>query len=177
MIDAVSYGKALYQLAEEDGAPDALLSDLETVAQALTEQRAYATLLDTPALPSEERRALLCKAFAGCSQTVRNFLCLLCDKREIYRVPDCVKAYRACYDEAHNLLRATALTALEMTPRQRSALTARLEAITGKTVLLTAEVQPSLLGGVTLRYGSEQLDGSIRSKLDRLRRSLSEAIV
>ena len=108
MIDAVSYGKALYQLAEEDGAPDALLSELETVAQALTEQRAYATLLDTPALPSEERRALLCKAFAGCSQTVRNFLCLLCDKREIYRVPDCVKAYRACYDEAHNLLRATA---------------------------------------------------------------------
>ena len=177
MIDAVSYGKALYQLAEEDGAPDALLSELETVAQALAEQRAYATLLDTPALPSEERRALLCKAFAGCSQTVRNFLCLLCDKREIYRVPDCVKAYRACYDEAHNLLRATALTAVEMTPRQRRALTAKLEAITGKTVLLTAEVQPSLLGGVTLRYGSEQLDGSIRSKLDRLRRSLSEAIV
>ena len=64
-----------------------------------------------------------------------------------------------------------------MTPRQRSALTAKLEAITGKTVLLTTEVQPSLLGGVTLRYGSEQLDGSIRSKLDRLRRSLSEAIV
>ena len=108
---------------------------------------------------------------------MRNFLCLLCDKREIYRVPDCVKAYRACYDEAHNLLRATALTAVEMTPRQRSALTAKLEAITGKTVLLTVEVQPSLLGGVTLRYGSEQLDGSIRSKLDRLRRSLSEAIV
>ena len=150
MIDAVSYGKALYQLAEEDAAPDALLSELETVAQALTEQRAYATLLDTPAL---------------------------CDKRELYRVPDCVKDYRACYDEAHNLLRATALTAVEMTPRQRSALTAKLEAITGKTVLLTAEVQPSLLGGVTLRYGSEQLDGSIRSKLDRLRRSLSEAIV
>ncbi len=177
MIDAVSYGKALYQLAEESGGPDALLSELETLERALSEQPDYATLLDTPALPSEKRRALLREAFSGCSQTVQNFLCLLCDKRSVYCVPACVKAYRACYDEAHNLLRATALTAVEMTPRQRDALKARLEAITGKTVVLTTQVQPSLLGGVTLRYGSEQLDGSIRSKLDRLRQSLNEAIV
>ena len=80
MIDAVSYGKALYQLAEEDGAPDALLSELETVAQALTEQRAYATLLDTPALPSEERRALAarrrCGIFSACCATsARSIAC------------------------------------------------------------------------------------------------------
>ena len=49
--------------------------------------------------------------------------------------------------------------------------------ITGKTVILTNRTDESLLGGITLRYGGVQLDDSIRSRLDKLRRSLSDMIV
>ena len=54
---------------------------------------------------------------------------------------------------------------------------ALIEALTGKTVSLTCRTDPTLLGGITLRYGGIQLDDSIRSRLERLRRSLSQTVV
>ena len=106
-----------------------------------------------------------------------NFLCLLCEKREMHSFSACADAYDVCYDEAHQLLRATAITAVPMLPRQCDALREKLEHITGKTVVLTNRTDESLLGGITLRYGGVQLDDSIRSRLDKLRRSLSDMIV
>ena len=44
-------------------------------------------------------------------------------------------------------------------------------------MILTNRVDETLIGGMTLRYGGVQLDDSIRSRLDKLRRSLSETIV
>ena len=64
-----------------------------------------------------------------------------------------------------------------MLERQKTALREKLERITGKNVELTCRTDASLLGGVTLRYGGVQLDDSIRARLDKLRRSLSETIV
>lgn len=62
--------------------------------------------------------------------------------------------------------------------RQREALVrpARVR-LTGKTVSLTCRTDPTLLGRITLRYGGIQLDDSIRSRLERLRRSLSQTVV
>ena len=64
-----------------------------------------------------------------------------------------------------------------MTDAQKTALTQRLAAMTGKQVILENELDPALLGGITLRYGGVQLDDSIHSRLEHLRRSLSETIV
>ena len=138
MIDAASYGRALFQLAEEDGCGDGVLEELQLVRRALRENPGYVTLMDTPAVAGPEKHALLLQAFSGASQELRNFLCLLCDRRALWQLPACLTAYEAAYDEAHGILRATA---------------------------------------ITLRYGGIQLDDSIRSRLERLRRSLSQTVV
>ena len=121
MIDAASYGRALFQLAEENGCGDGVLEELQLVRRALRENPGYVTLMDTPAVAGPEKHALLLQAFSGASQELRNFLCLLCDR--------------------------------------------------------TCRTDPTLLGGITLRYGGIQLDDSIRSRLERLRRSLSQTVV
>ena len=74
-------------------------------------------------------------------------------------------------------MRAEAITAVPMQDKQRSALKAKLEALTGKNIVLKNSVDPALIGGITLRYGGVQLSDSIQSRLDRLRRSLDESIV
>ena len=177
MIDAASYGRALFQLAEENGCGDGVLEELQLVRRALRENPGYVTLMDTPAVAGPEKHALLLQAFSGASQELRNFLCLLCDRRALWQLPACLTAYEAAYDEPHGILRATAITAVPMQQRQREALCAKLEALTGKTVSLTCRTDPTLLGGITLRYGGIQLDDSIRSRLERLRRSLSQTVV
>lgn len=134
--------------------------------------------MDTPAVAGPEKHALLLQAFSGASQELRNFLCLLCDRRALWQLPACLTAYEAAYDEAHGILRATAITAVPMQPAAGARpCGAGSESLTGKTVSLTCRTDPTLLGGITLRYGGIQLDDSIRSRLERLRRSLSQTVV
>ena len=65
MIDAASYGRALFQLAEEDGCGDGVLEELQLVRRALRENPGYVTLMDTPAVAGPEKHALLLQAFSG----------------------------------------------------------------------------------------------------------------
>lgn len=123
-------GRALFQLAEENGCGDGVLEELQLVRRALRENPGYVTLMDTPAVAGPEKHALLLQAFSGASQELRNFLCLLCDRRALWQLPACLTAYEAAYDEAHGILRATAITAVPMQQRQREALCARLESLT-----------------------------------------------
>ena len=177
MIDTAGYGKALFELAAENGTDTQVREELETIRAALLAQPDYVTLLDTPAVATEEKLALLREAFNAADPMVLNFLSLLCEKRACHQFSACADVYDACYDEAHDLLRATAITAVPMQERQCEALKEKLSDLTGKTVILTNRVDETLIGGMTLRYGGVQLDDSIRSRLDKLRRSLSETIV
>ena len=177
MIDAISYGRALYELSAEEGIEESVRDQLRVICEALEREPSYRNLMDTPAVSSEEKCCLLREAFAGAEELLCNFLCILCEKRSFYSLPACTKAFGAAYDEAHSILRATALTACPMEERQKAALVKKLSAMTGKTVELDNRIDPALIGGIRLRYGGVQLDDTIQSRLDTLRKSLAEAIV
>ncbi len=177
MIDAKSYGQALYELSAEGNIEESVREQLRVICEALEAQPSYMTLMDTPAVGSGEKCRLIKEAFTGAEELLQNFLCILCEKRGFYALPTCKKAFDNAYDRAHSILRATALTACPMEARQKEALVRKLSAMTGKTVELENRVDPTLIGGVRLRYGGVQLDDTIRSRLDTLRRSLAEAII
>lgn len=177
MIDAVGYAQALFDLAAERGTEDRVRRELQIICQALQEQPEYMTLMDTPAVGSGEKCRLLREAFCGVEEMLQNFLCILCEKRGFYRLPACKAAYEKVYDAAHNILRATAITAEPMEDRQREALRNKLASMTGKTVELENSIDPALIGGIRLRYEGVQLDDSIQNRLETLRRSLAQTIV
>ena len=177
MIDAVSYGNALYELAEESGKADILRKQLCVICEALGEEPSYINLMDTPAVGSGEKCNLIREAFAGAEELLQNFLCILCEKRAFYSLPACKKAFDDAYDEARAIVRATALTAIPLKARQKKALTEKLSAMTGKRVELENRIDPDLIGGIRLRYGGVQLDDTIQARLDTLRKSLADAIV
>lgn len=177
MIEAADYGKALLELALQENKDEKIKNELAVVCAAVQKERGYVTLMDTPAISTEEKLELLKSAFSQADPLLLNFLYLLCEKRAIYALPACKAAYDRQYDEAHEILRATAITAVKMEERQCAALQKKLAVLTGKRVILTNELDPSLIGGITLRYGGIQLSDSFRSRLDKLRRSLSETII
>ncbi len=177
MIDAVSYGKALYEVAGEAGKEEILRQQLSVICEALEAQPSYMNLMDTPALGSGEKCRLILEAFGDAEELLRNFLCILCEKRAFYTLPACKKAFDNAYDEAHAIVRATALTAIPMEDRQKEALIAKLSAMTGKAVELENRIDPDLIGGIRLRYGGVQLDDTIQARLETLRKTLAGAIV
>jgi F-type H+-transporting ATPase subunit delta len=177
MIDAKEYGKALFLLTEETRTTKTVAEELLGVKKLLCENPRYIKLLDTPALAKEEKLALVDRAFASLDGNLLNFLKILCEKHAVYQLPRVADVYAALYDEARGIERVEAVTAVAMTEKQLSALTNKLAALTGKSIVIRNTIDPTILGGVVLRYAGTQLDGSLRARLESFEKSLKDLVI
>ena len=177
MIDAKEYGKALFLLTEEEGTTAAVAEELDLVKKILRENPRYEKLLDTPALAKDEKLLLIDRAFSSLSENLVNLMKILCEKHSVYQLPKIAVEYAALYDEARGIERVEALTVIAMTQSQTDALAAKLSSMTGKTVVIRNTVDPSILGGVVLRFAGKQFDGSFKARLSALEKSLKEIVL
>ena len=177
MTDMKEFASALFMLADEEGKTEAIAEELATVKSLLTDNPEYVRLLDTPAIKKEERLALAERAFAGLSEYTLNLIMLLSERHLSSGLSRLCDDYMALYDEVRGILRAEAVTAVGMSETQIKRLSAKLGASTGKTVILKNTVDPSMLGGVKLRYAGTQLDGTVRASLDRFESALKDSVL
>lgn len=172
------YGLALYDLAKSEGLTEQILKELEVLRQSFTAEPNFLKLLSTPALTKQERCAILNDSFRGRLQPyLLNFLKILTEKGYIRHFSHCCDAYRDIYNRDHGILPVTAVTAVAMTEDQQKRLTAKLEAITGKTVDLQSRIEPSCLGGVRLDYDGKRLDDTVAHRLDNVRNLLKNTVL
>ena len=166
MTSGNEYGRALFMLCCEEGTVDTVMDEIGIVDKAFRDNPEYVKLLDTPAVSKEEKHSLIDEAFKDLSYCVVNVIKLLSDRR-ISRLFSAVFAeYGRLYDEMRGIEHVEAVTAITMSDAQKRRLTEKLEGITGKTVKLKYTVDPSILGGVMLRYSGTQLDGSVKTRLE-----------
>lgn len=177
MINATEYGKALFLLSEERGTTDVLLADVRIAKAVLTENPKYSKLADTPALSKDEKTALIAEAFASLDPDLVSLLKILCEKHSVCDFCKVADAYFALYDESRGIERVEAITAVAMSNSQLDAMKAKLEAITGKKIIITNKIDRAILGGVKLRYAGIQLDGSLKKRLDTLEASIKNIII
>lgn len=167
------YGGALYELCAADGVDEETLEQMGAVLALLADNAAYMKLLDTPTLPKAERTALLDAAFGGkVHRYLVNFMKLLCERGELSTFAGCAAAYRARYYQAHGIIEAKAVSAVALTDAQRQALQKKLRETTGKEILLTCKVDPSVLGGVRLSMDGYEFDSTVKHRLDTMRAGL-----
>lgn len=167
------YGTALYQLAREENQVEEIREGLATACQAMEELPIYVKLLQNPAMPKAQRLEYLDEAFREAVPVyVLNFLKILCEKSALGILSGCQKAFLELYYEERNILPVTATSAQPLSEAQRETLTERLEKATGKSILLTEQVDKALLGGMKVEYAGKELDGSVAGRMERLRRIL-----
>ena len=177
MTDMKEYASALFLLCKEEGKTDTVASELETLKQLLAENPEYTRLLDTPAMKKEERLALAEAAFGGFSEYLLNLILILAERHLAMGLPRLCDEFATLYDEERGILRAEAVSAVAMSDEQIKRLADRLGERTGKTVLIKNTVDSGVLGGIKLRYGGTQLDGTVRASLDRFERMLEGSAI
>ncbi len=179
MIAAEEYGRALFSLALEAGedGPSDYLCTLEQIDALLQTMPEYQKLLDTPAISIEEKRSLIDEAFGECETNIIHFFKILCEKHAFCRLHDCVRAYQKMYREQYDVTEASCVTAQPMSEAQKRALWEKLSQVTGKEIILKCHVDPSIVGGIVLVVDGKQLDGSVKARLDAIRKSLAETVV
>ena len=175
MTDVTQYAAALFSLAREAGIDGRIGEELSELASLISENPKYISLLDTPALPINERTALIDEALAPFDEYLRSLVKLLAEKRLVHTVPSLSKSYSEMYDEHRGILRAEAISAVPMTESQIKRLEEKLSRDTDKTVIIKNTVDKSILGGLVLRYAGLSEDGSLKHRLKKIEKSLYEA--
>ena len=172
------YGQGLYTLAMEEGLEGQILEELAVLETAFGENPKFLKLLASHNIPLQERLSLLDESFRGKVHSyVLNFLKLLTEKSHIRSFPECYKAYREQYNSDEGILEVQVFTALPLNDVQKVRLTDKLTALTGKEIALLCKVDPSVLGGVRLRYDGCQVDGTIQGRLDEMSKTLKNTVI
>ena len=168
-----TYGGALYQLALEENLEDELLGQLGAVCALMRETPEYLRLIGSRALPKAERLSLLDEAFSGkVHPYLLNFMKILCERDAFGRIEGCRDAFVTDYNDRHGVIPAKVVSATPLTAEQEKRLTAALEKKTGKTIVLTSRVDPSLVGGMRVEMDGKRYDNTVASKMEHLRRAL-----
>ena len=177
MTAGSEYGKALFMLTEERKTTDKALADVLLADRVFKENPDYVKLLDTPAVAKEEKLSLCEEAFGTLDGDVKSLIKILCERHSIYTFRDVCRAYHDLYNETRGIVRVEAVTAVRMTDAQIEAMREKLTKETGKTIIINNTVAPEILGGVKLRYLGRQLDGSVKTRLDKFEKSLKNTVI
>jgi F-type H+-transporting ATPase subunit delta len=170
---ASRYAQAIYELAAEKQALDAVEEQLVLIEQTLSSVPELATLLYHPQMPINAKKETVVKVFGtDLADYVRNFLLLLIDKRRETALPGIIKEYRALANQARNITEAEVITAMPLADSEREALAVKLSAVTGKKVILKTNIDQSILGGVIVKIGDKLIDGSVTRQLKALQTAL-----
>ena len=173
---ASHYGQSLYDLAKTEDLSHEILTQILALNESFSQEPDFLRLLRSANLSVQQRCDIIDDCFKGkLHEYVVNFLKILTEKSYIRHFPNCVAAYRQQYNLDNNILPVTAVTAVALTKSQEGKLRDRLAAITGQTILLTNQVDPSVIGGVRLDYHGKRLDDTVSHRLESVRSMLQKA--
>ena len=169
------YADALFEAGKDRGKLDSLQSQLGQFADAVDGNQELQVFLFSPYLSSADKREGLGRAISGAEPELTNFLELLIEKHrmpEIFRIR---REFDELWKKAHQRLDVTVTSAIELDPGVVGKIGEEVERQTGEKVELSSEVDSEILGGIVLRVGNMVLDASIRTRLDKLRKSVASA--
>ena len=151
------------------------LGELYAIAGLLTESSELRRVWENPAIPAEQKRALL-DAIArqdGISKQARNLIAVLIDHRRIHFLEPILRELEKELDARMGFAEAEITSVRQLADVEKRAFEAQVEKLTGKKVRAHYGQDASLLGGAVLRIGSTIYDGSVKGQLERIRQEIS----
>lgn len=174
---AKRYAKALFELATDAKAQSVVAKQLDALDTMAQDNKALQQLFTSPRISRQQKEnAILALLRPSKPHTLTLHLVgLLARNGRLNVLSDVIASYQAMVRETQNIAEAKVISATALTNAQLSSLTKTLEEATGKSVKLSAEVDPSLIGGLVVRMGSKMIDHSLAHHLERLKQSLKHA--
>jgi F-type H+-transporting ATPase subunit delta len=167
---ARNYAQALLELAEKARDPAGWGSMISDVSAAVEREPTLRRFLESPKVSAAEKNAVLAKAFQdGLPRMLVRFLQLLVTNRRQMLIPAIAREYMALLDDAQGRVHAEVTLAKAVGDEDEKAIAAQLSRAIGKTVVPHVTIDPSILGGIVVRYGDTLMDGSVRRRLNTLR--------
>lgn len=174
---AERYAAALFDLADDRHALDAVANDLRELRAMLRDSSDLTRLVRSPVLTRDQqaRAVAAVAAQAALSQLTRDFLGVVARNRRLFAVPEMIEAYLRQLAARRGEVTAEVTVAQPLDETRHNALLEQLRRAVGSRVTVDVRVDPSLLGGMIVKVGSRMVDASLSSRLQRLRLAMRGA--
>jgi F-type H+-transporting ATPase subunit delta len=173
-LSAKRHAQAVFQIALEKEEIDKWQADLETIAESLRNPELVA-LLENPKLHFSEKERILKNILTGISPIAMNLVYFLVAKNRLRIVENLVLEYRHLANAYYGRETAEVVTAIPLSSKEKERIEKGLATLTDKEVVIIAQVNPDIMGGLVAKVGDKLIDGSVRTKLQELRNGLIEA--
>lgn len=171
---AKRYAKALVDVAAASDDLEAIRRELAGVAVLLRDNRELRLFLANPSVLRRDKLRALDRVMAslGLRPLTTSFLRVLLTAGRLPALEGVLRAYESLVDERLGRVKAVVTSAVPLEGDAQERLRQRLEQVVGKRVYLEVQQDPGILGGLVTRIGSLVYDGSLRTRLARLREQL-----
>lgn len=171
------YASALFELAQDQNAVDAVEADLTQVEALAAESEDLRRLLKSPVYTADEQKAAMGAVLdrVGIGGLAGNFVRLVASKRRLFLLLPMIRDFKALNAQAKGIVPAEVRLAEAPSDALLDEIRATVRDLAKSEVSLDVKVDPALIGGLVVKVGSRMIDASLRTKLNAIRLSLKEA--
>ena len=169
------YARSLFEVAKENDVLDQIHDELGEFADVLSESRELQVFFFSPYFSSEEKKDGIRKVVKGADERFVRFLELLAERHRMPVLFRIRRAFEALWAEENKLLPVTITSAIELDDKTVKQIGKRIEEQTGRRIEHTAVVDPDVIGGLAVQVGNVVMDGTVRGRLEKLRREVATA--
>lgn len=164
------YALALYQVGEKNGKVEEYLNNLREICQLIDEDRNFQEVIKHPQISTIKKKETFTNIFKGkIDDELLSFLLILIDKDRIKYLREKLNEMEKIHLQKNNTLVANIKTAVPLLEDEVKALKQKLESQYNKNIIMTTEIDKSILGGVYVRVGNDVIDGTVKSRLDEMK--------
>ncbi|MCI5578774.1 MAG: F0F1 ATP synthase subunit delta [Oscillospiraceae bacterium] len=174
------YGDAFFSLCCEEneaGLKD-YLNELTELSKVFSDNPEFIKLMSTPTVTLDEKKAFLeeMQKSGNISALTGNLLGVLAEKGRMNCFAGIAKRFRELYNDKFKLAEITVTSSVPLSDKMKNEIAQKMSKVIGKTVTINEKVNPSIIGGVIIDYGSRRYDGSVKARLNELSKELGSVI-
>ena len=169
------YAQAIFELAGQQDLMDQCESDLASISQVLQDSEFRSFLGHAKVSMSDKVRSIEA-VFPDTNPMIRNLVALLISRASIELVSDVHAGYCQLMDEFKGRQAVEVISAVALDAKEEQRIREFVSKLIEKEVVITTRVDEAILGGVIIQVGDQLLDGSLRSKLEGLRREIKSDV-
>ena len=177
MINVIAdrYAQALFEVGEETQTTNELYQELSELVVILNENKDLYNFLKSPLIGREDKKNVMKNIFENqLSDNMNNFLKIVIDKDRMSAIENIKESYKNLLNDKNNILEGTVVTAVSLNEQEIKDLEKNLSIKYNKNVTLNNVVDETILGRVLVKLGNEEIDGTVKTRLAKIKNQLSQ---
>lgn len=179
MIDetAAVYAKAMFDVSEEMGRTNEVLKQFSEIVETIEKNRELSGVMYTPFIKDVDKKEIIEKIFSETSDRyLLNFIKLLIDKKKTRALRDIYNRFAKMVDEKNIIEKGIVISAVKLTDEEVRNLEEKLSKKFSRKVELENKVDESIIGGIFVKVGNREIDGTVKGRMKGLKKELSKMI-